>query len=523
MTKIPPIYGNHIFRIAAAMIVISIYFFGLTVPLLGPDEPRYSQVAREMFERGDWITPTLGGFHWFEKPVLLYWLQIVSYNIFGVSEFSARFGSALFGLATVAALWLLGRAYARFSKVDVNDLAFWLALVSASSLGLIAFARGASFDIVLTFPMTAAMVSFFVSELRERASEGSDNLNVPPVLPLFLFYVFIGISLLAKGLVGIVFPFAIAAFYYLLSWRFPSRRMLLSIVWGTVIALFVAASWYVPMYLRHGWVFIDEFFVQHHFQRYTSNKYLHPQPFYFFFWVLPLMTLPWLPFFLAAVWRFGKQLVRVNGPDLEELTNENPSSTPQGAFRFGSLIRFSFAWMLVPLVFFSFSGSKLPGYILPSLPPALILTTLYVMSFVRKKPSRGRAIVAIAGTTFAVVIVILVTSLPKFADTDSVRRLIEMANERGYRDAKVLTFHTVSHNAEYYAPGRLLRDGTGRQRKLVSPVEIRNELDKNGWENVLVLVPLEYSKQLNESTTLSSETIADNGEYLIAKVSRANN
>src|SRR5215203_1845602 len=171
MTKIPPIYGNRIFRIAAAMAVISIYFFGLTVPLLGPDEPRYSQVAREMFERGDWITPTLGGFHWFEKPVLLYWLQIVSYNTFGVSEFSTRFGSSLFGLATVAALWLLGRAYARSIKVEENDLGFWLAVVSASSIGMIAFARGASFDIILTFPITAAMVSFFVFELRNDTVE----------------------------------------------------------------------------------------------------------------------------------------------------------------------------------------------------------------------------------------------------------------------------------------------------------------------------------------------------------------
>src|SRR5688500_17177424 len=87
--------------------VLLTFFLGLNMPLVGPDEPRYSQVAREMFERGDWITPTLGGFNWFEKPALLYWLQIASYNVFGVSEFAARFGSALSGLGTVAALWVL--------------------------------------------------------------------------------------------------------------------------------------------------------------------------------------------------------------------------------------------------------------------------------------------------------------------------------------------------------------------------------------------------------------------------------
>ena len=75
-----PKTGDRIVWILLAVLAVFVYFFALgTIPLLGPDEPRYAQVAREMFERGDWITPTLGGFNWFEKPVLLYWLQIVSY------------------------------------------------------------------------------------------------------------------------------------------------------------------------------------------------------------------------------------------------------------------------------------------------------------------------------------------------------------------------------------------------------------------------------------------------------------
>src|SRR5687767_10480412 len=108
---------------AGAALVV--FFAGLTMPLVGPDEPRYAQVAREMFERGDWITPTLGGFNWFEKPALLYWLQIASFNLFGVSEFAARFGSALFGVGTVVALWTLGRNIGS----RTNDYANWLGLM----------------------------------------------------------------------------------------------------------------------------------------------------------------------------------------------------------------------------------------------------------------------------------------------------------------------------------------------------------------------------------------------------------
>ena len=102
--------NKNIIWVILFLVTIFIYFFGLNIPLLGPDEPRYSQVAREMFERGDWITPTLGGANWFEKPALLYWLQIINYKVFGVSEFAARFGSAILGLLTVLSLWIFGRS-----------------------------------------------------------------------------------------------------------------------------------------------------------------------------------------------------------------------------------------------------------------------------------------------------------------------------------------------------------------------------------------------------------------------------
>ena len=112
---------NQFIWLLFAITIVAVYFFGLTLPLVGPDEPRYSQVAREMFERGDWVTPTLGGFDWFEKPALLYWLQIASYKLFGVNEFAARFGSALFGLGTIFALWILGRNYPQIQDKFRNE------------------------------------------------------------------------------------------------------------------------------------------------------------------------------------------------------------------------------------------------------------------------------------------------------------------------------------------------------------------------------------------------------------------
>ncbi len=481
--------------ISLAVLAIFTYFFGLWLPFFGPDEPRYAQVAREMFERGDWVTPTLGGFHWFEKPALLYWTQIASFNLFGVSEYAARIGSALFGLGTVVALWFIGRTVEKDKMFATR-----LAIIAASTLGILVFARGASFDITITFPVTAAMASYFVFDNR-RNGENS-------VLPLVLFYVFVGIALIGKGLIGIVFPYAIVAFYHVLQRRIPSNRLIVSLFWGTALAVVVASTWYLPMYLRHGWEFIDEFFIQHHFQRYTSNKYQHPQPFYFYLWVLPLMTLPWMQFFLAAIWKNVKALIA----RLRVQTERDDSSTAR-------LTTFAFAWLLVPLVFFSLSGSKLPGYILPAVPPAIVIAALYLHDLAEKSRRWAASIPALASAVFLVSIILLVTAVPRFADTDSVAGLMRAAVEKGYKDVPVYGLHTTVHSAEFYAAGHLLREPDGKQKKLYSPAEIEAEMRRANATRALVLVPPEYLKQLTDSPIVRSEVLRDNGEWVLVCVS----
>jgi 4-amino-4-deoxy-L-arabinose transferase-like glycosyltransferase len=523
---------SQIIWIFFAALIVAVYFFGLTIPLLGPDEPRYSQVAREMFERGDWVTPTLGGYDWFEKPALLYWLQIAFYNLFGVSEFAARCGSALFGLGTIASLWILGKFTAETQGQGENEatktedrrpkteFANWLALIAASSIGLIVFSRGASFDIILTFPITASLVGFFIFDLTERKQAEVQNVSASPrrrvAASLFAFYFFIGVALLAKGLVGIVFPFAIVAFYYVLSRRFPPKTFIVSLFWGTILSLLVAAAWYVPMYRANGWKFVDEFFIQHHFQRYTSNKYLHPQPFWFFFAVLPLMTVPWLPFFLASIWKAVKGFFQRRDAETQRKIENN-------SFRFlpfplSPLLLFSFSWLLVPLVFFSASGSKLPGYILPALPAAAILTAVYVYEFAQKSETRRKVLQILAFLTFAVVAVLLQFFVEDFAHRDSTKNLVRTGNENGFADAKILTLHTISHNLEFYGAGRLARLPDGKQRYFYGVAEVAEYIRVNERKPVLVLVPLERLKELTESELVAARVLGDNAEKALVAV-----
>jgi len=514
MTKCEPAIRNPrsaVVWLAFAATTLCVYFLGLTMPLVGPDEPRYAQVAREMFERGDWITPTLGGFNWFEKPALLYWLQIASYNVFGVSEFAARFGSALFGLGTIASLWLLGRNIERYAtnnhQRSTNDFANWLALIGASTVGIVAFAHGASFDIILTFPITAALISYFLYDLRRRTGY------------LLGFYFFIGVALLAKGLVGILFPFAIVLLYHLLAWKRPAWSFVGSLFWGTLLAAAVASTWYLPMYMRHGYEFIDQFFVQHHFQRYTSNKYLHPQPFYFFFWVLPLMTIPWMPFFIASVWSASKRII--SGDEAGSATGNDSAEPVVDAIVPRSLLLFALAWLTVPLVFFSFSGSKLPGYILPAVPAAIILTTYQVYGVIQGTLMRSYIVQAVAAGTFAVVLIAVVAFAPGFAETDSVKGFFAEANGRGLGELPVLMLHGTSHNAEFYASGRIVRQADGRPKRLSGPPEVLGEIRQRDGRPVLVLVPLEYLQQLLDGDSLTAEVIKSNGEWVLVRVEQS--
>ena len=182
---------------------------------------------------------------------------------------------------------------------------------------------------------------------------------------------------------------------------------------------------------------------------------------------------------------------------------------------FRSLFLFAFAWLTVPLVFFSFSGSKLPGYILPAVPPALIIAAIYVWGLVRSSDLRKSIVVGLATATFAVIVVLLVAVVPKYADDDSTKRLIAEADARGYGQSAVLSLHALSHNAEFYAAGRLLRDADGNQMRLYGPQDVLNEIRRRNGEPVLVLVPNEWASQTLESPLLRCEVIAKNGEHTL--------
>jgi 4-amino-4-deoxy-L-arabinose transferase-like glycosyltransferase len=314
------------------------FFFGLGgLGFLGPDEPRYAEVAREMFASGDYISTRLCGCLWFEKPVLLYWLSAAGYHLFGINELAARLPSALAALATVVLLYAVLRRFA------LPRLALAAPLVLATSGIFLAYARVATPDMVLAAAITAALLSallFTRASGRGRALYG------------VLSCLFMGLGVLAKGLVGIVLVLAILAVYLVVSGQLKLVRWRDYLV-GLVVVLAVAGTWYIPVTLRHGWVFIEEFFIRHHFERYTTNEFGHPQPIYFFLLVAFAGTVPWTFLLIPAAARLRTLRPR---NDLRD-----------------ALLTLAWVWVGVPLLFFSFSESKLPGYILPIFPALALI------------------------------------------------------------------------------------------------------------------------------------------------------
>ena len=457
-------------------IIIAFYFYGLgNLPLLGPDEPRYAQVAREMFLSGNLITPTLGGHTWFEKPPLLYWMIVAAFKIFGVSEWAARVGPAVCGLLTIAGVWYVGREMDRSD--DSRGFSFWSLLTITTCLGLIVFSRAASFDVLITMTTTWSLAFFLLHELPTTKNKR---------LLLAGFYVFVGLSLLATGLVGIVIPFGVVGFYYLLRRRWPQQSVWLSLLWGMPLALLVAASWYGPVIARHGWTFIDEFFVQHHFARYVSNKYHHPQPIYFYPVIILMLVLPWTVQLIMALARVRRWQWR--GTD--------SSSTVRV---------FSLAWLLLPIIFFSFSGSKLPGYILPSVPAAALLIA---DRFTVVQRVKSPLVIACATVVFIVIVVNWFAA--PFARRESVKDLLVLADARGYANVPVIAQRGDDRSAEFYAYGRVLyrADGEVLTFDEISVDEARARAGK-----FVVFIPVSYVENYRGAPRI--EIIGDNGHTAV--------
>jgi 4-amino-4-deoxy-L-arabinose transferase-like glycosyltransferase len=350
-----------------------LFYFGLgSFGLVGADEPRYAQIAREMLARHDWITPTLNGLPWLEKPALYYWSAMVSYKLFGVSDWAARLPSAVFATAMIAGIYAFVRRFQAGMQLDA-------ALIAASFAAVIGFGRGASTDMPLAATLTLGLLAWYA--WRETGRK--------PWLAIFYFMMALGT--LAKGPVAPALAGAIILIFALLQTGHPhpvapprlasgqappgatrvgqpaetrATRLIADTLWipGVLLFFAIALPWYVAVQMKTH-QFFQVFILQHNLERFGTNLYRHQQPYWYYVPVFVLGALPWTVYVVAAI---VQAVRRPTSAKTGQMWGTNEWGTNEWR-------AFLLLWIAVPLALFTISRSKLPGYILPSVPPCALL------------------------------------------------------------------------------------------------------------------------------------------------------
>ncbi len=366
---------------ASVFLAFVVFFlaYGLTpllggdgLGLVGADEPRYAQIAHEMLDRfdsahtvkdrlGACVTPYLYGRPWLEKPALYYWRAMFVFQEFGVHDWSARLPSTSFAFIMAALIYLHMRRFRPGGHLDA-------ALITVACAGIIGFARGASTDMQMAAPFAIGLLGWY-------AWYETDS-----KFWLFDIYFFTGVATLAKGPVAPVLAFLIVC-------AFAALRKEWSIVWrsfwwpGVLLYFAIVLPWFIAVQHENP-TFFREFFLEHNLERFATNRFQHEQPSWYYIIVVLLATMPWTVLALRA-------LVDGIQTSVAEWRHRHASNAKRKPNRPGDAFpEFLVLWALIPILFFSFSHSKLPGYILPSIPPITILTGDYL--YRRRGPGLNR-------------------------------------------------------------------------------------------------------------------------------------
>ncbi len=370
-------------NILAALLAIAVlaicFFSGLSaIGLVGPDEPRYAWIARNMAHSGNWITPFLYGLPWFEKPILYYWSAGIFFKFLHSQEWAARLPSSFAALASALAMaWLALRRYG-------TSTAWAVLLIFPTCVGVVAFARAASPDMLFTASLALALLcAAIVVDKRGYFATGDPPIVRDDKLALIFLGVSLGLATLAKGPAAVILAGGSVLLWALATrnWK-PAFRMLhpIAILFFCIVALpwYILCAYFNPDFFR-------TFIVLHNFERYLTPVFQHRQPFWFFAPIILLGLLPWTALLVEAAFD-GRRIFR------------------NGTWRTSSGF-FIACWAIFPVIFFSLSQSKLPEYILPVFPPLALLMAHSFVSAVRPAPGKTQWVGVATGTMWVVLAV----------------------------------------------------------------------------------------------------------------------
>jgi 4-amino-4-deoxy-L-arabinose transferase-like glycosyltransferase len=350
------------------------------------DEPRNAAASADMLARGDWVVPYFNGKLRTQKPVLLYWMQICSYKVFGVNEFAARFPSATLTILTTALVWWLGRML--FS----NTVGMLAGLMFATSLMLTVAARASTPDGSLIFSVVLTMALYVRGcSTREPGSFGQLGWIPPSAWRMTLVYAAMGLGMLAKGPVGIVLPTAIIGMFILLvstipnaekakgqasfeRWSqrltkmaglFPIATWRLRPWLGAIVILAVAGPWYYRVHVETNGEWTRTFLGFENLTRFREAQEGHRGPIVYYIAAMMVGFFPWSSFLPYTIYRSIKTLW-VAPTGISVSTDQREGSGLSVSANVSPAYRFLLCWLAIWVGVFSLAATKLPSYVLPS-------------------------------------------------------------------------------------------------------------------------------------------------------------
>lgn len=340
-------------------ICLFFFFFKLgSYRLIDVDEPRYAEAAREMIESWNWITPYFNYELRFDKPIFFYWLIALSYLLFGVTEFAARFPSALLATGLVFLTYYFGKT------TISRSFGLMSSIVLASSLEFIGMARMSITDMTLAVFICASIYAGLLATFKEGASKR---------YWWYFAYLFSGIAVLTKGPVGLVLPGIVLGTYLILTGKLKESLNPKFIIPGLLIFIFSVTPWYYAIISEHGSNFINYFFLKHNFARFASSGFKqHAQPFHFYFIVVFAGFFPWMIYLISSLIKVFRNLYKQTISKKQEIAKFNFALFKDADNKF-KVILASVIWFLLIFLFFSTAKAKLVTYILPIFPAIAML------------------------------------------------------------------------------------------------------------------------------------------------------
>lgn len=325
-------YALHYALLALAAAISFLVNLG-GVPLFDLDEGAFSEATREMFVRGDFISPFVNGVPRFDKPVLIHWLQAASMAIFGPTPFAFRLPSAL-----AATGWVL-LVYAFVARVMDRNTALHAALLLATALGVMVIGRAATADALLNLWLVAAMFAIYLYFLERKMRW------------ILLTHAAMGLGFLTKGPIALLVPGTVAVLFFALKRELPALWRAAFHPLGLILLIAIPLPWYILQYQAQGMAFIDGFFGTHNVERFAGPMEGHAGSLFYYLPVALLLALPYTTPLLRAVRELPERV-----------------KSPLGLYLW--------LWFGFVLVFFSLSGTKLPHYLNYGMTAALILAAL---------------------------------------------------------------------------------------------------------------------------------------------------